>query len=87
MTKEKFEDRNQGKPSKNGIFRGRSRAVATYKVERFLIILNSFQLLTIITKRSILDVVAAPDPPLILRNIFTDFLKIETLNSVNSLIV
>ena len=45
-------------------FRGGSRTVATFKMERFVIIVNSFQPLTIITKRSILDVAAALDPPL-----------------------
>ena len=44
--------------------RGGSRAVATSKMVCFVIIVNGFQLLTIITKRSILDVVAALDPPL-----------------------
>ena len=34
------------------------------KMERFVIIVNGFQPLTIITKRSILDVAAALDPPL-----------------------
>ena len=48
------------------IFRGGSRAAATSKMERFVIIVNGFQPLTIITKRSILDVAAALDPPLIL---------------------
>ena len=33
-------------------------------MERFVIIVNGFQPLTIITKRSILDVVAVLDPPL-----------------------
>ena len=33
-------------------------------MEYFVIIVNGFQLLTIITKRSTLDVAAAPDPPL-----------------------
>ena len=33
-------------------------------MERFVIIINGFQPLTIITKRSILDVVAVLDPPL-----------------------
>ena len=42
--------------------RGRSRTAATSKMERLLIIVNGFQLLTIITKRSILDVVAVLDP-------------------------
>ena len=48
--------------------RGRSRAAATSKMERFVIIVNSVQPLTIITKRSIFNVAAALDPPLILRN-------------------
>ena len=44
--------------------RGGSRAAATSKMERFVIIVNGFQPLTIITKRSILDVAAALDLPL-----------------------
>ena len=44
--------------------RGGSRAAATSKMERFVIIVNGFQPLTIITKRSILDVAAVLDPPL-----------------------
>ena len=44
--------------------RGGSRAAATSKMERFVIIVNGFQPLTIITKRSILDVAAALDPSL-----------------------
>ena len=48
------------------IIRGGSRAAAASKMERFMIIVNGFQLLTIITKRSILDVAAALDPPLII---------------------
>ena len=44
--------------------RGGSRAAATSKMERFVIIVNGFQPLTIITKRSILDAAAALDPPL-----------------------
>ena len=35
-------------------------------MERFLIIVHGFQPLTIITKRSILDVAASLDPPLII---------------------
>ena len=49
-------------------FRGGSRAAATSKMERFVIIVNGFQPLTVITKRSILDVAAALDPPLRLDN-------------------
>ena len=48
------------------LFRGGSRAAATSKMEHFVIIVNGFQSLTIITKRSILDVAAALDPPLLL---------------------
>ena len=48
------------------ILRGGSRTAATSKMERFVIIVNGFQPLTIITKRSILDVAAVLDPPLIL---------------------
>ena len=50
------------------VTRGRSRAAVTSKMERFVIIVNGFQPLTIITKRSILDVAAALDPPLITKN-------------------
>ena len=44
--------------------RGGSRAAATSKMECFVVIVNGFQPLTIITKHSVLDVVAALDPPL-----------------------
>ena len=44
--------------------RGRSTTAATSKMERFVIIVNGWKTLTIITKRSILDVAAALDPPL-----------------------
>ena len=47
------------------VFRGGSRAAATSKMEHFVITFNGFQPLTIITKRSILDVVAALDQPLV----------------------
>ena len=45
--------------------RGGSRTAATSKMERFVIIVNGWKPLTIITKRSVLDVAAALDPPLI----------------------
>ena len=47
-------------------FRGRggSRTAATSKIECFVIIVNGWKPLTIITKHSILDVAAALDPPL-----------------------
>ena len=38
---------------------GGSTTAATSKMERFVIIVNGFQLLAIITERSILDVAAA----------------------------
>ena len=41
-----------------------SRTPATSKMELFVIIVNGFQPLTIITKCSILDVAAVLDPPL-----------------------
>ena len=44
--------------------RGGSRTAATSKMERFVIIVNGWKPLTIITKRSILDVAAVLDPPL-----------------------
>ena len=47
------------------LFRGGSRATATSKMERFVIVVNDFQPLTIIRKRSILDVAAALDPSLL----------------------
>ena len=43
-----------------------SRAAATSKIEHFVIIVNGFQSLTIITKHSILDFAAALDPLLLL---------------------
>ena len=48
------------------ILRGGSRTAATSKMERFVIIVNGWKPLTIITKHSILDVAAVLDPPLIL---------------------
>ena len=44
--------------------RGGFRTAATSKMERFVIIVNGWKTLTIITKRSILDVAAVLDPPL-----------------------
>ena len=45
--------------------RGRSRASAASKMEHFVIIVNGFQPLTIITKNSILDVAVALDLTLV----------------------
>ena len=44
--------------------RGESRTTARSKMKCFVIIINSWKPLTIITKRSILDVAAVLDPPL-----------------------
>ena len=46
------------------LFTGGFKAAATSKMERFVIIVNGWKSLTIITKRSILDVAAILDPPL-----------------------
>ena len=46
--------------------RDRSRTAATSKMEHFVIIVDGFQPLTIITKSSILDTAALLDPPLAL---------------------
>ena len=47
------------------IYRGGSRTAAASKMEHFVIIVNDWKPLTIITKRSILNVGADLDPPLI----------------------
>ena len=44
--------------------RGGSTTAATSKMDLFVIIVNSFQPLTIITKCSIFDIAAVLDPPL-----------------------
>ena len=54
------------KYDKRLLIRGGSRAAATSKMERFVTIVNGFQPLTIISKRSILDVAAALGPPLLI---------------------
>ena len=52
-------------------YRGGSRAAATSKMERFVIIVNGWKSLTIITKHSILDIAAALDSPLIYLDIIS----------------
>ena len=59
---------------------GGSRTAATSKTERFVIIVNSFHPLIIITKRSNLDVAAVLDPPLIVCN----FPEIQYLNGAGN---
>ena len=57
-----FSDLNSSKTM--ALRTGGSSAAAASKMECFVIIVNGFQPLTIITKHSILDVAAALDPPL-----------------------
>ena len=69
------------------IFIGGSRATATSKIERFVIIVNGWKPLTIITKRSILDVAAVLDLPV--TSNFFDKIKFrndqeQTLNHIES---
>ena len=52
------------------IIRGGSRTAVTSKVELFVIIVNSFQPLTIITKRSTLDLAEVLDLPLVVLESF-----------------
>ena len=47
------------------VCRGGPRTAATSKMEYFVIIVNGWKPLTIITKSSILNVAAALDPPLV----------------------
>ena len=61
---------------------GGSRTAATSKMEGFVIIVNGFQPLTIITKRSILDVAAALNQPLQ----FLFYLHCQTIISLISII-
>ena len=57
--------------------RGGSRTAATPRMERFVIIVNGWKPLTIITKRSILDATAVLDPPL-----SGNFFRMTPLNAV-----
>ena len=51
-------------------FRGVFRTAATSKMQHFVIIVNGWKSLTIITKNSILNVAAVLDPPLFTENYF-----------------
>ena len=57
------------------LLRGGSRTAAASKMELFVIIVNSWKPLTIITKRSVLDIAAVLDPPLLL--LILIFFRIE----------
>ena len=50
------------------VYRGGSRAAVTSKMERFVITVSGWKPLTIITKRSVLDVAAVLDPLLVYVN-------------------
>ena len=65
--------------------RGGSRTAATPKMECFVIILNSWKPLTIITKLSIFDVATVLDPPL--SSFFSNFHRFgeEPLNAPESI--
>ena len=73
---------SQANVKANRMDRGGSRTAATSKMECFVIIVNGWKPLTIITKHSILDVAAALDPPLMgctkwyFANIYFIYLKI-----------
>ena len=53
-------------------------------MERFVIIVNSFQPLTIITKGSILDVAAVLDPPLILLKTYLFFDSADFIENIRN---
>ena len=61
--------------------RGGSRTAVTSNMERYAIIVNAFQPLTISAKRSILDVVAVLDLPLKVLQMWHEFTKIRTGNN------
>ena len=63
--------------------RGGSRTAATSKVQLFVIIVNGFQLLTIITKSSTLDVAAVLNPPLEMKDIFLKLMFNTQKNYMN----
>ena len=60
--------------------RGRSRTATTSKMERFVIIVNGFSPLTIITKRSILDVAAVLDSTLMQDKKLSQYTNVESIN-------
>ena len=62
------------------VTRGGSRTASTSKMERFVMIVNGFQPLTIITKCSILDFTAVLDPALVSVNFSWPYLSVGLLN-------
>ena len=66
------------------VIRGGCRTAATSKMEHFVIIVNGWKPLTIITKSSILDVAAVLDPPLVIvRKIHHQRTQILTMDHLN----
>ena len=61
---------------------GGSRTAATSKMEHFVIIVNGWKRLTIITMRSILDVAAVLDPPLGMQ---TNIMLVDLQKAFNTL--
>ena len=61
------------------VYRGGSRTAATSKMECFVIIVNGWKPLTIITKCSILDVAAVLDPPLLYNDKFMIMIMIQNI--------
>ena len=68
------------------VIRGESRTVGTSRMEHFVIIVNSWKPLTIITKNSVLDFAAALDTPLVVNVatqnslIFINKISLEMVN-------
>ena len=77
--------------NKNRLFRVGSRTASTSKMEHFVIIVNGWKSLTIITKSSILDVAAVLDPPLLLSHeslvYVKEKLRIKNKNLTNHVFV
>ena len=67
---DKRDNNVQIKKVRQNIYRGGSRAAAASKMECFVIIVNGWKPLNIITKHSILDVAVALDPPMHLYFLF-----------------
>ena len=65
------------------IHRGGSRTAATSTMEHFVIIVNGWKPLTIITKTSILNIAAVLDPPLI--QYTTNDIQYTTWNKISLL--
>ena len=66
------------------LLRGGSKTAATSKTERFVIIVNGFQSLTIITKCSIFDLAGALDPLLLLIRIIKGAISSAVTNDAYS---